>query len=246
MTAFSGSLILLDVEGTVSPLAFVHEVMFPFARERVGAFLEPQPWAASTAGALQQMAVDAGKSSFAAWCPHVASTPEAAKWVTDEVHRLMDADAKLTGLKQLQGLIWEAGFRSGELCATLFEDVAGELRRWHAAGLRLCIYSSGSVHAQKLFFAHTEAGDLTSLLSGYFDTTTGPKREAASYAAIAAATETNPGEILFLSDVVEELNAAREAGMQTALAIRPGNRETSDVQQHPVFHSLRDIITVRP
>ncbi len=227
MITFAGGLILLDVEGTVSPLAFVHEVMFPFARERAESFLERNGARPAVRAALQQMTADTGLATVA------------------EIHRLMDADAKLTGLKQLQGLVWEEGFKSGELRATLFDDVADALRLWHAAGVQLRIYSSGSVHAQKLFFAHTVAGDLTPLLSGYYDTTTGPKRTAASYAAIAADSGFAPQDILFLSDVGEELDAAVAAGMQTALAIRPGNRDTKDVR-HPPFHSLHDITIVRP
>ena len=136
----------------------------------------------------------------------------------------MAADVKATGLKLLQGLIWEQGFRNGELRSTLFEDVPDALKSWQAAGVDLRIYSSGSVHAQKLFFTHTEAGDLTSLLTGYYDTTIGGKRETASYTALAQDCGMQPREILFISDVVEELEAARKAGMMTVLALRPGNK----------------------
>jgi len=245
MITFGGGMILMDVEGTVSPLAFVHEVMFPFARQRAGAFLERNAKLSSTGAALRQMAVDAGHASVAAWCPFPMPSPATIAWLVAEIHRLMDADAKLTGLKQLQGLIWEGGFKNGELQATLFDDVEGALRQWQASGVQLRIYSSGSVHAQKLFFAHTGAGDLAPLLSGFYDTTTGPKRDSTSYAAIAADAGFVPQDTLFLSDVGEELDAARAAGMQTALAIRPGNRETKGVQ-HPFFSSLHDITIVRP
>ncbi len=209
MITFAGRMILLDIEGTVSPLAFVHDVMFPYARERAGGFLNTH-WGMEV---ISQLARDAGVPSFAS-----PAEAEAA------VLKLMNADAKVTGLKQLQGMIWEEGFRNGELCSSLFDDVPTALMNWQRHGLDIRIYSSGSVHAQKLFFAHTRRGDLTQHFSGYYDTTTGSKREAASYAAIAADCGLAADEILFVSDVVEELNAARNAGMVTALAVRAGNK----------------------
>ena len=242
---FSGRLILLDVEGTVSPLAFVHDVMFPFARQGAEEFLKRNALESKVLDALERMAQDAGHDRMAAWCPFPWPSQEGLAWVVAQIHGWMDADAKLTGLKQFQGLVWEEGFNNGVLCATLFDDVAPVLKEWHALGLKLQIYSSGSVHAQKLFFSHTIAGDLTPLLSGYYDTTVGPKRVAASYAAIAAAAGTAPGDVLFLSDIAEELDAAKAAGMQTGLAIRPGNRETEGAR-HATLCSLRDITFVSP
>jgi enolase-phosphatase E1 len=230
-------LVLLDIEGTVSPLAYVHEVMFPFARAGVRPFLEANVARPEVVAALDQMAVDAGAASFAAWCPSAA---EPVPWIVAQVHALMDADVKATGLKQLQGLIWEGGFHRGALRSVLFADVAGALRRWHADGVELRIYSSGSVQAQRLFFAHTEAGDLTPLLNGFYDTKIGGKKSSASYAAIAADAGRAPEAILFLSDVVEELDAARAAGLATALALRPGNR-AQPPHTHPTFTSLEQI-----
>jgi enolase-phosphatase E1 len=139
------------------------------------------------------------------------------------VLRLMDADAKATGLKQLQGLIWKSGFESGELKAHVYEDVPPALESWTAAGKDVRIYSSGSVQAQRLFFGHTIAGDLLPRFRGHYDTTTGPKKEAESYRKIAAAFGLPLTAILFLSDIVTELDAAREAGLATALVVRPGN-----------------------
>jgi enolase-phosphatase E1 len=240
MIAFRGRLILLDIEGTVSPLSYVHEVMFPFARHGIQSFLEEQPRRSEVTAALEQMAADAGAKSLADWCPHAASTEKANSWIVAQVHALMDADAKVTGLKQLQGLIWERGFHRGDLRSVVFPDVPPALQEWMQAGVQLRIYSSGSTHAQRLFFAHTEAGDLTPLLSGYYDTMVGSKKSAGSYSAIAADAAVEPGEILFLSDVAEELDAARTAGLQTALAIRPGNRETA-VNGHPRFTSFQEI-----
>jgi enolase-phosphatase E1 len=219
----AGRLILLDIEGTLSPLAYVHEVMFPFARAGMQSFLEQNLARPEVAAALNQMAADAGSASFETWRPQTASPSDAIPWIVAHAHALMDRDVKATGLKQLQGLIWEGGFRSGALRSAIYPDVAPTLREWKNAGAQLRIYSSGSKHAQQLFFAHTEAGDLTPLLSGYYDTTTGPKKVAASYTAIANDAGFPPDAILFLSDVVEELDAARAAGFQTALIIRPGN-----------------------
>ena len=244
MIEFAGRLILLDIEGTTSNLAFVHEVLFPYARQRVADYLTAHRGSGPVRDALEQVARDAGAANFAAWCPHPADSAEAVAWVVAQVHRLMDADSKQTGLKQLQGLIWEDGYRDGTLRSHVFPEVPACLRVWKAAGLVLCIYSSGSVAAQKLFFTHTVAGDLTPLFSGYHDTTIGGKREPASYHAIAAEAQLPPGEILFLSDVPEELDAAQAVGYAVGLAERPGNRAVSD-QRHPRFHSFEEI-TVTP
>ncbi|HEY6986443.1 MAG TPA: acireductone synthase, partial [Rhodanobacteraceae bacterium] len=134
--------------------------------------------------------------------------------------RWIDADRKSTALKALQGMIWKAGYEDREYRAHVYPEVPARLREWERSGKRLFVYSSGSVPAQKLFFAYTEAGDLTPLFSGYFDTETGPKREAESYRRIAAAIGMPASDILFLSDVIEELDAARTAGMQTTLLAR--------------------------
>jgi enolase-phosphatase E1 len=225
MITFAGKLILLDIEGTVSPLAFVHDVMFPYARQRAGGYLKTH-WGSAVIG---QIARDVGVAAFA--------TPAEAEAA---VKRLMDADAKVTGLKQLQGLIWEEGFRNGELRSRIFDDVPCALADWCRKGREIRIYSSGSVHAQNLFFAHTKRGDLSVHFSGYYDTTTGSKREAASYAAIAVNCGLAPEQILFVSDVVEELNAARNAGMLTALAVRPGNKPAPP-HDHPAITSFSDI-----
>lgn len=216
MIEFQGRLILLDIEGTVSPMAFVHEVMFPYARTRVAGWLQDH-WGHEI---ISKLAHASGMAAF--------PQPEEA---TRAVLHLMDADAKETSLKQLQGYIWEEGFRTGELRSTLYEDVVPALERWCRQGIKVRIYSSGSIHAQQLFFAHTSEGDLRSYLSGYYDTTTGPKKDAASYTAIAADCGLDPSEILFISDLAAELNAAHSAGMRTALASRPGN-----LPQSPCMH----------
>ncbi len=240
MIAFGGRLFLLDIEGTVSPLAYVHEEMFPFARAGLSNFLAGNLHRPEVAAVVARMAADAGCPDPAAWCGHDLASAGAGPAIVARAHALMDRDEKSTGLKQLQGLVWERGFHTGALRAALFPDVAPALHRWTNAGRRIHIYSSGSAHAQRLFFAHTDAGDLTPLMEGHHDTTTGPKQVAASYAAIATAAGVEPRNVLFLSDVVGELDAARAAGMQTALALRPGNRGVP-THSHPSFTSLEEI-----
>ena len=227
MIQFSGRGILLDIEGTTSSVSFVYDVMFPYVRKHLtfevfANWMEPE-----YIEAFHAIAKDAGHESLDDWLKKQGLSREnplrAAEVVCKEVTRLMDGDVKATGLKQLQGLIWQSGFESGELKAHVYDDVPPALAAWNSAGKDVRIYSSGSVQAQRLFFGHTIAGDLLNQFRGYYDTTTGPKKEAESYRKIAAAVGLPAGEILFLSDVVAELDAARSAGMQTALVVRPGN-----------------------
>lgn len=234
--------LLLDIEGTTSSIDFIYGEMFPFVRDGLETFLAENWDATEVQTARAQIRRD-----------RVAELGEAAGFLPDrpheiiaEVTRLMDGDAKTTGLKQLQGLIWRRGFESGELKAHLFDDVPPALRHWHEQGLRIRIYSSGSVGAQKLFFGHTVAGNLLPLLEGHYDTTIGPKREAGSYATIVKEWGLGPGEILFLSDVPAELDAALEAGMQTALSMRPGNAEIDANSQHPQITAFNDLAITMP
>ena len=235
MIVFGGRGILLDVEGTTSSISFVYDVLFAFARQHVGDFLvrnrlEPAVQAAAAALAAETGAADATLDD-------PAGTTRLALAAID----LMNRDVKSTPLKALQGLIWRGGFESGELVAHVFDDVPPALEQWTSSGLDVRIYSSGSIEAQRLFFGHTAAGDLTPHLRGHYDTTTGPKREAASYAKIAADMGIAPREILFVSDVGAELDAARQAGMATALAIRPGNREPGGLLEHESIESFAQI-----
>jgi len=163
--------------------------------------------------------------------PWLRRTPEeeivsAAKYV----RHLIAQDRKVTPLKALQGKVWEKGYRSGSLHGEVYEDVPRAFARWRAAGKRIAIFSSGSVLAQKLLFGHSNAGDLTKYVDAFFDTTTGPKREPKSYSAIAEALREKDGSVLFVSDVEAELDAAKEAGMQTALMIRPGAAEAANAR----------------
>ncbi len=157
------------------------------------------------------------------------------------VHWLMDRDRKSTGLKSLQGKIWKRGYQGGILRAQVFPDVPPALERWHRAGLRVGIFSSGSVLAQELLFAHTEAGDLTPFLAQYFDTTTGPKAAADSYRRIASALAVPPARVLFISDVVAELDGARAADMRTLLNLRPGNHPQPATEAHPIIETFDEI-----
>lgn len=220
--------LLLDIEGTIAPVAFVTEVMFPYARREMDAFLAARWDDPAVRGVREQIARDAGVDGFS------------RQTIVPHLYELMDRDAKATGLKALQGLIWEKGFADGTLRARLFLDVAPTLRSLHAHGIDLRIYSSGSIAAQKLFLAHTTDGDLTPLFSGHYDTTTGPKQQAESYRRIIADVGRAADAILFASDIVAELDAAREAGMQTRLALRPGNRPVGDAP-HERFESLAEI-----
>ncbi|QOJ14649.1 MAG: acireductone synthase [Planctomycetia bacterium] len=208
--------LLLDIEGTVAPIRFVTDVLFPYARKYLAAFLDARWSEPSIRDVLRQVSLDAGGIEFS------------RESIVAHLLSLMDRDAKATGLKALQGMVWEQGYAEGTLRSTLFADVAPALRALHARGVDLRIYSSGSIAAQKLFFAHTADGDLTPLLSGYYDTTTGAKQEAESYRRIAERIGRPAGDVLFVSDVAAELLAAREAGMQTRLAVRPGNRPTPE------------------
>jgi len=242
---FSGRGILLDIEGTTSSVSFVYDVMFPYVRkhhtfEVFANWLEPD-----YIDAFHAIARDAGHDSLDSWLKSLGLSRDnplrAADVVCKEVTRLMDADAKTTGLKQLQGLIWQSGFESGELKAHVFDDVPPALGVWNAAGQDVRIYSSGSVQAQKLFFGHTIAGNLLAQFRGHYDTTTGPKKEAESYRKIAADFGLPPGEILFLSDIVAELDAAQSAGLQTALVVRPGNASAPEGHSHPVIDSFAQV-----
>lgn len=208
--------ILTDIEGTTSSIAFVKDVLFPYAAEHMAAFLR-EHWAdEKVQKQLHALAEDAGMA---------VETPEAADAI---LQRWIREDRKATPLKALQGMIWKAGYENGDYEAHIYPDAAHQLRRWRERGFPLYVYSSGSVAAQKLFFHYSEAGDLRPLFSGYFDTTTGGKKETESYRRIAELIGQPPAQILFLSDVVEELDAARAAGMRTVLLDRNGQAPACD------------------
>lgn len=219
--------VVTDIEGTTTSIAFVLDVLYPYARERMPEFIRRRRGEPEVSRIMDEIREIAG-----VWNDE-AVVVRLCEWMAE--------DRKVSPLKELQGLIWEEGYRRGELVSHLYPDVTPALRDWHARGIRLYIYSSGSTHAQRQIYGHTADGDLSPLLSGYFDTRVGHKREAGSYRRIAEAIGLPPREILFLSDVREELDAAREAGWQTTWLIRErlpplaaAHRRTTRFDQIPV------------
>jgi len=233
---FDGRGVLLDVEGTTSSISFVYDVLFEHAKRNVAAFLAARRADPEVQAAARGLAASLGLP------PEVVDDPAGVSRLALGAVDLMNRDVKETSLKALQGMIWRGGYESGEIVAHVFDDVPPALASWADSGLDVRIYSSGSIEAQRLFFAHTSAGDLTPHLRGHYDTTTGPKREAASYAAIAADMGLEPRQVLFVSDVGAELDAARAAGMATALAVRPGNREPGGISEHEPVASFAEIV----
>lgn len=199
--------ILTDIEGTTSSISFVKNVLFPYARKALPGFVVEHGQQPHVRRWLDAVAIEIGGA-----CQDSLIAETLQGWI--------DQDRKHTALKALQGMIWETGYRNGDFKAHLYPEVAAVLKGWHAAGLPLYVYSSGSVPSQKLFFGFSEGGDLTPLVSGWFDTEIGGKREADSYRRIVASIGVPANVVLFLSDVVEELDAAREAGLQTRLLDR--------------------------
>ncbi|QBQ53160.1 acireductone synthase [Nitrosococcus wardiae] len=202
--------IVTDIEGTTTSLSFVKDVLFPYARERMEDFVKQHAEDPQVAPLLKEVQAE------------TPDKPLNKKGIIRQLLAWIDADAKVSALKSLQGLLWEAGYQQGDFTSHLYPDVERNLRAWHEAGLKLYVFSSGSVEAQRLLFAHTPGGDLTPLFDGYFDTRTGSKRAPDSYRRIAEIIGFRPEEILFLSDVEEELDAAAKVGMQTVWLIREG------------------------
>jgi enolase-phosphatase E1 len=203
--------ILTDIEGTTSSISFVRDVLFPYAAQHLPMFVRANAQTPVVAEQLCAAAREAGVAED----DYPAIISALQYWIAE--------DKKVTPLKALQGMLWEHGYRNGDYRAHVYPDAFEQLNRWHAAGLPLYVYSSGSIQAQKLFFAYSEFGDMTPLFSNYFDTTSGAKQEAESYRNIAAAMGFPPQDILFLSDIVGELDAAKAAGLQTCWLIRPAD-----------------------
>lgn len=218
--------ILTDIEGTTSSLSFVHETLFPYAKAHLRSFLRTHASRPEVAAHVHVVAQEEGRQ---------LTLEDAA----DVLERWMSEDRKATPLKTLQGMVWAEGYAAGELKGHVYADTPVFLRRWHAQGLQLLVYSSGSVEAQQLIFGHTEYGDLTPLFSGYFDTRVGAKRESASYRAILAQTGLQAEEILFLSDIGEELDAAREAGLMTTQLLR--DAQAKPFVQHPAARDFSEV-----
>ena len=219
--------ILLDIEGTATPISFVYDVLFPYARKHAADYLNRADL--SDLKLEHNQDVREGNNP-----PPWAAVPLAY------VHWLMDQDRKSTALKRIQGEIWREGYRNGSLRGEVFPDVPPALEKWHREGVDARIFSSGSVLAQRLLFSTTPAGDLTKFLKGYFDTTAGPKQDPRSYWLIANAFGIPSSDIVFVSDIARELDAARLAGMQTLLCIRPGNHP-QELHDHHTITSFEEI-----
>ncbi|MDQ1119235.1 MULTISPECIES: acireductone synthase [Pseudoxanthomonas] len=224
--------VLTDIEGTTSSISFVKDVLFPYARRALPGFVAAHGDDPDVRRWLDAVSADAPQAQDDA-----ARVAVLQDWI--------DADRKHTALKALQGMVWEAGYRDADFTAHMYPDAAQALQDWYGEGLALYVYSSGSVPAQKLFFGHSDAGDLTPLVSGWFDTEIGGKRERDSYARIVERIGVAPREVLFLSDVVAELDAAREAGLQTVLLDRledyPTPRDAAACNGHPRVTSFAQI-----
>lgn len=246
MTATPASVhcFLLDIEGTVTPLSFVHDVLFPYARIRIREFLkqnrDQEAIQADLAALQEEHATDVSAGRTPPAVPG-GKLREQIDSMTSYIHWLMDQDRKSTALKSLQGKIWKEGYERGDLHATVFPDVRPAFERWRKAGAEIAIFSSGSVLAQQMLFSHTTAGDLTSYIGAYFDTNIGPKSDIKSYEKIVTELKRLSGELLFISDSIDELNAARSAGMHTCLSIRAGNRPANGPTSHASITSFDQI-----
>lgn len=236
--------LLLDIEGTTTPIDFVYKVLFPYARAHVGDYLanKASPNVEEEIAALTELNKDDTRRGLEP--PRVDGSVEESSLdkIVAYLYWLMDRDSKATPLKSIQGKIWEAGYNSGDLRSQVFEDVPRAFERWQQQRRKIFIYSSGSVLAQKLLFASTQFGDLTPYISDYFDTNVGAKKQSESYVRISQAIAVPAPNILFVSDVTDELDAARSAGLETRLCIRPGNHLQPEPSNHEAIRSFDEIV----
>jgi enolase-phosphatase E1 len=231
--------VLLDIEGTTTPITFVYDQLFPYARSHLRAFLRASP-ERETRQVIESLRAEHSAER---------TPPDVGSWTSDAVEAaaryaewLMDIDRKSPALKSLQGMIWQGGYASGALRGDVYEDVSRALDRWTGGGARCAIYSSGSVLAQRLLFSSTRYGDLTTRLSGFFDTEVGAKQSPSSYQEIARRFDVPPAAVLFVSDVMGELLAAKSAGCEVVLTVRPGNPPQPAVDGIPMVRSFDEII----
>ena len=235
----------MDIEGTTSPIDFVYKVLFPYARLHLEDYLKRKAGSQELERDLLQLREEYVKDSAEAPVPPewIDAPPDAQmQSVARYVCWLTDHDRKSTGLKSLQGKIWQEGYLKRELKSQVFPDVPPALKDWKEKNLDVRIFSSGSVLAQRLLFANTQAGDLTDFLNGYFDTGIGPKTSAESYRRIAAEFHLAASEVLFVSDVIKELDAASSSGMKTLLSVRPGNAPQPKGHDHGIISSFSEIL----
>ncbi len=230
--------ILLDIEGTTTPIDFVHQTLFPFARRRMAEFVEEN--FSLLSGEIKSLKIEHEKD-YAEEFYVKQFDQNAPASIANYLKFLIDEDRKSTALKSVQGKIWKAGYETGELKSEVFADVPRALARWRKQGKTIAIYSSGSVLAQKLIFRYTNCGDLTAFIAEYFDTYVGGKKETVSYQNIAAALNFPAAEITFVSDVAAELDAAKAAGLKTILAMREGNAPLDGQTVHQSVKSFDEI-----
>ncbi len=230
--------ILLDIEGTTTPIDFVHQTLFPFAKAQIGDYLRQH---------LSELKDEIGQlkteyiTDFSNQIYGRKFDENSAENLADYLNFLIEVDRKSTPLKSLQGKIWQAGYESGELKSEIFEDVPRAFERWYRQGKTIAIYSSGSILAQKLIFKYSNFGDLTPFISAYFDTNIGHKREKQSYQKIAEKMQNRKREMLFISDVLEELNAAHLAGFEAILSVRQGNTPINTNHSYQTILSFEDL-----
>jgi len=230
---------LLDIEGTTTPISFVYETLFPYARTHLKQFLEEHACDEGLQRDMDEL-IQENRLEKSSGVPLMSENGSFSQ-VYEYLIWLMNEDRKSPALKSIQGKIWEAGYASGQLKSIIFSDVPKAFERWHNEGRRIAIYSSGSMLAQRLLFQHGEFDDLTRWIDVYFDTTIGAKIEATSYRRIGLALGVDPGEILFLSDSPLELDAAAVAGLDVRLTVRPGNRPMPGSVRHLVVSSFDEL-----
>lgn len=217
---------LLDIEGTIADIAFVKHVLFPYARRALPGFIQAHADEPAVAAELSAAADLAGVS------------PDDREAIVEALVGWIDDDRKETPLKALQGMVWKTGYAEGDFKAHVYPDAYDWLKRAHDQGVSLNVYSSGSIAAQKLYFQHSDFGDIGHWFDGFFDTTSGPKKEAESYRSIAASMKRSPDAVVFFSDIEAELDAAAEAGMRTIQIVRPGTEASSRHTRYPDFSSI--------
>lgn len=234
--------ILLDIEGTTTPVSFVYQVLFPYARVNAKRFLERHLSLAEVSEDVLRLrnehAEDVRNELNPPQLQDSGSRAHLDSLVT-YIHWLIDRDRKTAPLKSLQGKIWKDGYETGELRGEIFKDVPPALERWQGQGREVSIFSSGSVLAQKLLFSHTTSGNLTPFINSYFDTAVGAKNDPLSYRRIAVDLRQLPSQVLFVSDVTAELDSAASAGMRTLLSVRPGNQPQGG--DHAVIHTFDEV-----
>jgi enolase-phosphatase E1 len=233
--------VLLDIEGTTTPIDFIYKVLFPFASEQVGSFLRRHAAEPAIRQVMAELKEQQQKDVAAGVSPRGGSAAQAdVEEVASYARRLMSRDVKLAPLKTLQGRIWQEGYARRDLTGQVYRDVPKAFERWRTQGKKVCIYSSGSVLAQQMLFRNSTDGDLTPLIDAYFDLDVGGKKEADSYRQIAGRLGQKPEAVMFLSDVVNELAAAREAGMHAVLTVRAKDEQPTSVE-FPVVRTFGEV-----